>query len=62
MDSYETEDKLLAVIGLLSAALVTVIVVFLATWLSTSRATPLNAADTEQCQPARPFPQPGLRP
>ncbi|SFM91355.1 hypothetical protein SAMN05216516_101278 [Izhakiella capsodis] len=62
MDCYEREDKLLAVIGLLSAALVAVIVVFLATWLSVSHSTPLNVADTGQCRQTKPFPQATLEP
>ncbi|PIJ51891.1 hypothetical protein BL250_02700 [Erwinia sp. OLTSP20] len=51
MDRNAREDKLLAIIGLLSAALVTVIVIFFAAWIAASHATPLTPGDTVQlCQ------------
>lgn len=48
MDSRE--DKLLALVGLLAAGLITVTVLFTLTWLSDIRTPPVQKIDIKTCQ------------
>lgn len=48
MDSRE--DKLLALVGLLAAGLITVTVLFTLTWLSDVRTPPEQNIDVKTCQ------------
>lgn len=43
------DDKLIALIGLLSACLISVIFLFTMTWLSDVRHTPDQLVDTQSC-------------
>lgn len=56
MDKDAREDKLLAIIGLLSAALVTLMLVYLATWFTASSVAAPAMVDTDLCQPTSPQP------
>ncbi|WP_164877290.1 hypothetical protein [[Pantoea] beijingensis] len=43
------DDKLIALIGLLSACLITVVFLFTMTWLSDVRHTPEQSVDVQSC-------------
>ncbi|WP_199257262.1 hypothetical protein [Pantoea sp. BAV 3049] len=47
------EDRLLALVGLLSAGLITVIVLFTLTWLSDVRRMPSQPSSPETCLPEK---------
>lgn len=48
------EDRLLALVGLLAAGLITVVVIFILTWLSDVRRTPVENG-SETCIPKAPI-------
>ncbi|MGE9550480.1 hypothetical protein ACQPT2_04480 [Erwinia amylovora] len=50
------EDRLLALIGLLSAGLITVVVLFTLTWLSDVRRMPAQPPSPETCLAIKPQP------